>query len=88
MDTLHVPVDEASLALIEDALNAGFECDEEGNHALVGAEFSINQLLMFWSGYDNSRLIQIDERWSEYPDPVLTRDDIIRALINEIRRIR
>lgn len=79
MDTLHVPVDDTSLALIEDATNASLEINSDGEPAVIGAEFSMNRLLEFWSGYDAD---------STDTPVLLGRDDIIRALIGEIRRLR
>lgn len=73
-----VPVDDTSLALIEDALNASLELDNDGEPVVIGAAFSMNRLLEFWSG---------DVRHDRLP-VLLHRDDIIRALIGEIRRIR
>lgn len=79
MDTLTIPVDDTSLALIEDATNATLEINSDGEPVVMGAEFSMNRLLEFWSGYNAD---------STDTPVLLTRDDIIRALIDEIRRIR
>ncbi|WP_447948225.1 hypothetical protein [Microbacterium maritypicum] len=83
-----VPTDETSLSLILEAMETASECDEDGNVSLVGGTITISQLLDFWSGYDKSKEQYVSEGVSYYPHPVLMRDDIIRALIEEIRTLR
>lgn len=83
-----VPVDEQSLRLLKESLDAAYEVNDEGEHVLAGAEFSLHQLLQFWSGYDKSKLIQTGTDIYEYPDPVIHTHDVIRALIEEIERLR
>lgn len=88
-----LPLDDATLTLIEEALNAGYEVDENGTHRLVGAEFSLNQLLDFFSGYDANKAVDTGENIDgipvfEYPDPVFSTHDLIRALVSEVRALR
>jgi hypothetical protein len=77
-----------ALDLLEDALNGAYDVDKDGNLALVGAEFTLHQLLDFWSGYDATQEEQIDEMTSIYPHPVLHPNDVIAALIAEVRELR
>lgn len=90
-DDVTVPVDDNALNLLETALSYhfGVEKDENGDPIGVG-EFSLYQLLDFWSGFD-PRLLQKDEESSGEiyrGGPLLTTSDVIRALIAEIRRLR
>ncbi len=91
-----VPVDDEALNLLETALDYHFtsERDENGDFIPSG-EFSLYQLLDFWSGYDPTLLEE--EEGSEHGGlkvstyrggPLLTSKDVILALIEEIRRLR
>ena len=93
------PVDDITLDLILHSLDGVYEVDEEGNHQLVGADMTLNQLLDFLSGYDESKLIHegmmpdpmgwgIEVEMTSYPDPIYHEHDVIRALIHEIQRLR
>ena len=73
-----VPLDDHALELLLEAMNSAYEVDEHGNHTVVNGEFTVTRLLDFWSGYD-ARI--------EVPT-VLTRDDVIRALIEEVKALR
>lgn len=94
-EALVVPVDAASLNLLESALDYHFSgSDEDGNPIGVG-EFSLYQLLDFWSGYDPSKEEVIDDGGGHgyttvvyRGGPVLSSKDVIQALIEEIRRLR
>lgn len=87
-NTITVPVDDMSLGLMLEAMNTAYDCDEDGNHVLVGGTITMNQLLNFWSGYDKTQEVDESDNMSVYPHPVLHRDDIIRALIEEVRTLR
>lgn len=87
-ETIRVPLDDMSLGLMLEAMDTGLDCDEDGNHVLVGGTITMNQLLNFWSGYDKAKELDEGENMSYYPHPVLMRDDIIRALIEEVRALR
>lgn len=87
-DIITVPLDDISLGLMLEAMDTAYACDENGNHFLVGGTITMNQLLEFWSGYDKAKELDEGENMSYYPHPVLMRDDIIRALIEEIRTLR
>jgi len=80
-----VPTDDASLALLLESLNA--------------RDFTIDRLLEFWSGYDES--LEVSDglhadpitgtelvEYVNYPNPVLHPNDVIRALAVEIQRLR
>lgn len=85
---MKVPVDEQSLRLLKESLDASYNVDETGQHVLVGADFSLQQLLEFWSGYDKTKLVPIMDNVYEYPGPVIHTNDVIRALVSEIERLR
>ena len=88
------PVDDATLLALEHALEASLAYDEDGNCGVVGAEFTVSKLLEFLSGYDPSLTSHLGFR----PDgievveylggPQYHEHDVIRALINEIKRLR
>ena len=79
------PVTDSILDLVEHALNGALD----DNHELVGAEFSLHQLLDFLSGYDPAKVEQIGEDIYKYVGgPLYHYTDIIRALIAEVRRLR
>lgn len=81
-EELVVPVDDSSLALILEALNTSYDLDEDRNPVLVGGAFTLTQLLDFWSGY-SAALKEGTE-----PPVILSLPDVIRALIEEIQRLR
>lgn len=88
-----VPVDDDSLDLIEEALNYTIVGrDEEGNPVGSG-EFNMHQLLDFWSGKDESKFEDQGEtngvRFKVYRGGyLLDHTSVIRALIDEVRRLR
>jgi hypothetical protein len=83
-----VPTDEIALNQIEHALNTSLTLNDEGQPVRIGGEYGLSKLLEFWSGYDENKLIDLGDNWVEYPDTVLSREDLIRALIQEIRLLR
>lgn len=87
-----VPLDDAALNALEDALGAAYAVDDLGNSYLARGEFTLTQLLEFWSGFDKSKAVLVgnagDAEIYEYPDPVLHPNDVIRALIAEVRTLR
>lgn len=91
-EAIEVPVDDSALSAIEDALDAAYGVDESGAHILERGDFTLSQLLNFWSGHDPSeaRLAGYvgDAEVYEHPRPVLHPNDLIRALVAEIRRMR
>lgn len=91
-EELVAPVDDTALDSIEHALGAVFTIDEEGEHQIQGAEYSLSQLLDFWSGFDRADGVQ-DGYINDIPvyvfeKPTLHEHDLIRALVAEIRRLR
>lgn len=98
-DLADFPVDDVTLDALEHALGGALTFEGVENHEdgprLVGADMSVSKLLDFLSGYDESKLgpLTLDDGhdvdgWVEYPDPLYHRDDVIRALIAEVRRLR
>jgi hypothetical protein len=96
-DTLPAfPVDDVTLNLLEHALQARLSYDDEGAVVVEGAEMTVPALLDFLSGYDASKSVPVvDEDGYTVPDiteyvggPLYSRDDVIAALIHEVRRLR
>ncbi len=91
------PVDDVTLALVEHAMGARliFDGTEDGPK-VVGADMSMPALLDFLSGYDPAKVVPLVledghevDGWTEYVGgPIYGRDDIIAALIAEVRRLR
>lgn len=83
-----VPVDDTALNLIEEAMRTAYDLNDNGDLVLNG-EYTIHQLLEFWSGYDATKEETISEDVTIYRGgTILHEHDIIRALINEIHRLR
>lgn len=87
------PVDNDMLDRIEHALGGSYEVDEDGTHRLIGADYTLTQLLDFMAGYDETLLIPLEGHegsmeWYQYPFPLYHEHDVIRALISEVRRLR
>lgn len=94
------PVDDGALRAVLDAVNTHYGgLKEDGTHELVGGDFTLSQLLQFYSGYDESKNELIQEgdpngtMWEaatiyRYPDPQYTTHDLIHALVDEIMRLR
>jgi hypothetical protein len=91
------PVDESVLSLIEAALDTSLTfTGPDGEHLdeprRVGGEFGLHQLLDFYSGYDETKLIPEGHTagmpWFTYPGELYCEVDVIRALIDEVRRLR
>ena len=87
-----IPLDDTALDSIDHALNAVFTVDDTGKHHIQGAEYSLSQLLDFWSGYDPADGI-LDSYIDGIPvylheKPSYHEHDLIRALVAEVRRLR
>lgn len=98
-DTLPAfPVDDVTLANVLHSLDGAYTVDDDGTHHLVGADFTLSSLLDFLSGYDETKLIRGGDmgttpfgepvEFTEYPDPLYHPNDVIRALAEEILRLR
>lgn len=88
------PVDDSTLDVLEHALGSTYIEGEDGP-IVVGADMSVPQLLDFLSGYDATKLTPALNQYDqplhdvqEYPEPIYTRDCVIRALLAEVRRLR
>jgi hypothetical protein len=83
----------------EDAMTDGagreldaFPVDDDGNHTLVGGDFTLSKLLDFMSGSDPDRAhligyagdVPIMEAWDQH----YSVNDVIRALVAEVRSLR
>lgn len=98
------PVDDATLLAIEHAMGGALTFDrpddadlEDEGPWLTGADYSVDKLLSFMSGtLDESGQEYIGVTSTMFGDlptyvderPHYTRDDVIRALIGEVRRLR
>lgn len=92
MDTLpSFPVDEITLAGIEHALTAHVDASDPDNPRAIGAEFGLPTLLAFLSGTCNEPaggLEQVAHGTEFDRRPQYAVNDVIRALIVEVRRLR
>lgn len=91
------PVDDVTLAALEHAMGGAFTVDEDGTHHLVGADYSVCQLLDFLAGIDrnNDTLLELLSEPDDYgspiyydPRPHYHHSDVIRSLIAGVRRLR
>jgi hypothetical protein len=92
------PVDDVTLNAIEHALQGCWVAvDPDGTHHWGGSDYSLSQLLNFLSGYDSDKLELLEEGegtgWHDapiytYPEAIYSEHDVIRALIDEVRRLR
>lgn len=82
------PLDEVTLSNLEHALHGHYVIDEDGQHLLEGSEFTVAGLLDFLSGWDDAKLVDHGDGWSEYEGQVYHEHDVIQAMITEIRRLR
>lgn len=88
------PVDPLALSMLKIALDGRYVINDNGEHELVGSDFTVHKVLEFYSGYDETKLVA--EAWDDfgepigytYPDPVFSLHDVIRALIDEVERLR
>lgn len=90
------PVDDATLLAVEHALDTTLSYNEAGELVNVGSDYSMSQLLDLLSGVDPEKWKPaVNEYDTEIPDmveytggPIYHTNDIIRALIDEVRRLR
>lgn len=94
------PVDDVALDAVLHGLAGAYEVDDEGNHILVpmngqGGDFSFQDVLKFYSGYDPAHQIPCTDESGhthddivEYPGVQYVYADVIQALITEVRRLR
>jgi hypothetical protein len=85
---LNVPVDDTALNLLEEAVGYHFVGEDENGDPIGSGEFSLFELLDFWSGVDRNNITEHPGGVVEAHDPRLTYKDVILALIEEIRRLR
>lgn len=83
------PTDDVALNAIEHALGASFKIDDNGDHVRIGADYSLGDLCRFYSGYDSRAIVHLSADVDEYVGgPVYTVNDIIVALIAQVRHCR
>jgi hypothetical protein len=89
---LVIPLDDAGLDALEHALQAVTEVDEDGTRRTLGADYTLSQLLNFWSGYDQADSVLTGEidgiPMYHHSKPCLSEIDLIRALVTEVRKLR
>lgn len=96
-----VPLDDVALAQLEHALGASLTFDAEDGSQLdeprvIRAEYTLNTLLEFWSGTrdDPDGVVrQVGDYTGPVPiyydpRPQYSPQDVMLALINEVRRLR
>jgi len=90
------PVDESTLNNVKHALGARLDDQGDGYPIVVGADFTLHQLLDFYSGYmpeTNRPLGMIETPFGrmeaeEVEAELYTVHDLIEALIAEVERLR
>lgn len=92
------PVDDETLNVVYDSMNRVVaHVTDSGEHVYTddSAPFSLAQVLDMLSGYDETKVVQAVNEYDqpipdiyEYPGAVYHPHDLIRALIDEIRRLR
>lgn len=91
------PVDDETLNVIRDSLDRVITgWDDDNNPICTGSPFSLDAVLNLLSGYDPALTVQMVNEydqpipdWYEYTGPgIYHTHDVIRALIDEIRRLR
>lgn len=87
--SVNIPIDESALDLIDEALNACIGDDGE----IVGAEYTLPRLLDFWAGHEPNADTLIGHTADGTPiyentSPSFHKDDLIRALVTEVRELR
>lgn len=89
------PVDPVTLDFIKHSLNAAFDFDETGQLRVTGADMTLAQLLEFLSGPSEYRIVEDDDGYGhgietvcERVNPAYSRDDVIRALVQEVEQLR
>jgi len=89
---IEIPLDEDGLQRILDALDTRIDFNDDETLRLVGGDFTLTTLLDFYSGYDSSKLsfdgYAGDTPVYSYPDTLYSTHDLIRILVEEIRRLR
>lgn len=75
------PVDEETLDLLEIAIDP--------DRTSVGGQCSsLNAFLEFMSELSGQQEVELEDGVAVYPDPSYHHNDVIKALIREIRRLR
>ena len=88
------PVDDITLEAIEHALQGVWHLEDDGTHTLVGAEYSFHNLMNFLSGYDPTKEVLISdddstvETYVYEGGTIYGYQDVIKALVNEVKRLR
>jgi hypothetical protein len=92
------PVDDLTLDALEHAMGGAYTVDGDGTHHLVGADFTILQLFDWLAGILHEDDNVVLQRMSDVDDPGIPIfydprpqfhiNDVVRALIAEVRRLR
>jgi hypothetical protein len=89
------PTDDVTLDALEHALGGHLIFDEPADGTelvprLEGADYSLSQLLDFYSGYDPKLSVPTDhpDTYEYVGGPLYTERDVIRSLIVEVRNCR
>lgn len=91
------PTDDDMLDRLDHALGTCWTYNDDGERVHHGGDYTLTELLDFLSGYDEALAVPLesapgpfggDVEWTEYPFPVYSERDVMRALVAEIRRLR
>lgn len=96
-----IPLDNEALDAIEHALGAVYTFDDhdqalglaDSEPILTGADYTLDQLLRFWSGADPVEAGELAGYAGDSPiytshKPCYSERDLLKALIAEVRRLR
>ena len=92
------PVDEQALKMVRESLDSCYTVNDEGEPVLARGDFTLNDLLEFYSGYDPEDYTPLGMHpspfgddlveWRMHNQPIFHEHDVIRALIDEVERLR
>lgn len=88
------PVDEATFLALEHAMGGSYEYDEDDDRFyIVGADYGFPDLMEFLSGVTEHDYVEeyseeVGEFYVVCRKPMFHHEDVILALIKEVRRLR
>lgn len=82
------PTDDYVLDLVLESLNSKIDFDEDGEPIRIGSEFSLSNLIDFFSGYGDFETETLTYRHDMYKGKIYSLDNIIESLIYEIKFLR
>lgn len=82
------PTDNETLKLVREACDTRIvDFDADGNPVMNG-QHTLFMLLDIFSGYDPEKSVEVNPALNEYDHPTYHMNDLVRALTDEIFRLR